>query len=77
MRRKLVRLLVTVSMALVVGAGVAGPAFADGLTVSAASGSTPVAGQRVGMCTTACGPMSPYNQGAGDPGTVVTFSVAP
>jgi len=77
MRRKLVRLLLTVSCALVVGAGLAGPTFADGLTVSTASGLTPVANQRVGMCTTACGPMSPFNQGAGDPGTVVTFSVAP
>jgi hypothetical protein len=76
MPRKRFRLLFSVAFAVLLGGALAGPVAADSLMVVTPSGQNPVSGQHVGMCFTACGPMSPYNQGAGDPGTVVTFGPA-
>lgn len=76
MQKKLAKLAVAGACVFGVTAGLAGPAAGDSLTVVKPSGQTPVSDQHVGMCFNACGPMSPYNQGAGDPGTVVTFGPA-
>jgi len=77
MRHYQIRSLRKVGIATIVAVtlttAVAGVASADSLTVATPSGQTSVTGQRVGMCDAACGPMSPFNQGAGDPGGVVTF----
>ena len=71
--RSLRRAGVATIAAITLTAALAGAALADSLTVATPSEQTPVTDQRVGMCNNACGPMSPFNQGAGDAGGVVTF----
>jgi hypothetical protein len=72
-RRSVRKLAVASIVAITLTVAGAGAALADSLTVVTPSGQTPVTGQRVGMCLVTCPPMSPFYQGAGDPGNVVTF----
>jgi len=72
-RRNVRKVGVATILAFTLTVAVAGAALADRLRVATPSGLMPVTNQRVGMCDPAFGPMSAFNQGAGDPGGVVTF----